>query len=120
MKRIYSLQLDEPEDIFKESEITSPEQLTDIGIPLKSGTASKGLALSKLPPNIYQDVLDGKITQNRGLLLGGSGLDETGMQTAYKVLQKKDVTDATFSEVLQQAKNAPTAEGGQVLSLIHI
>jgi len=99
---------------LKESEITSPEQLTDIGIPLKSGTASKGLALSKLPANIYQDVLDGKITQNRGLLLGGSGLDETGMQTAYKVLQKKDVTDATFSEVLQQAKNAPTAEGGQV------
>ena len=41
---------------LKESEITSPEQLTDIGIPLKSGTASKGLALSKLPANIYQDV----------------------------------------------------------------
>ena len=101
-------------NFLKESDITSPEQLTDIGVPLKSGLGAKGLALSKLPQNIYQDVLDGKITQNRGLLLGGSGLDETGMQTAYKVLQKKDVTDATFSEVLQQAKNAPTAEGGQV------
>ena len=101
-------------NFFKESEITSPEQLTDIGVPLKSGLGAKGLALSKLPPNIYQDVLDGKITQNRGFLLGSSGLDEVGMQTAYKVLQKKDVTDATFSEVLQQAKNAPTAEGGQV------
>ena len=101
-------------NFLKESGISSPEQLTDIGVPLKSGLGAKGLALSKLPPNIYQDVLDGKISQNRGLLLGGSGLDETGMQTAYKVLQKKDVTDATFSEVLQQAKNAPTAEGGQV------
>ena len=101
-------------NFLKESDITSPEQLTDIGVPLKSGLGAKGLALSKLPQNIYQDVLDGKLTQNRGLLLGGSGLDETGMQTAYKVLQKKDVTDATFSEVLQQAKNAPTAEGGQV------
>ena len=101
-------------NFLKESDITSPEQLTNIGVPLKSGLGAKGLALSKLPQNIYQDVLDGKISQNRGLLLGGSDLDEAGMQTAYKVLQKKDVTDATFSEVLQQAKNAPTAEGGQV------
>ena len=48
------------------------------------------------------------------MALGGSGLDETGMQQAYKALLSRDMTDSTFEEVLQQAKSAPTVQGDQV------
>ena len=99
---------------FKSAGINDPSEVAGLGVPLKSGMATRGLALSKLPDNIFQDAVDGTLTQGRAISLGGSGLDEAGMQTAYKALKDKDITDATFTEVIQQAKSAPTVEGGQV------
>ena len=88
--------------------------LESMGVPLKSGLATEGLALSKLPDNIFQDAVDGRLSKGKALALGGSGLDETGMQQAYKALQSRDMTDGTFNEVLQQARSAPTMQGDQV------
>jgi hypothetical protein len=88
--------------------------LEAMGVPLKSGLATEGLALSKLPDNIFQDAVDGRLSKAKAVALGSSGLDETGMQQAYKVLQSRDMTDGTFSEVLQQARSAPTMQGDQV------
>ena len=99
---------------FKSAGINDPSEVAGLGVPLKSGMATRGLALSKLPDNIFQDAVDGTLTQGRAIALGGSGLDEAGMQTAYKALKDRDITDATFTEVIQQAKSAPTIEGGQV------
>ena len=65
--------------------ILRPDDLEALGIPLKSGLATEGMALSKLPDNIFQDAIDGRISKGKALALGGSGLDETGMQQAYKV-----------------------------------
>ena len=99
---------------FKSAGINDPEEVAGLGVPLKSGMATRGLALSKLPDNIFQDAVDGTLTQGRAIALGGSGLDEAGMQTAYKALKDRDITDATFTEVIQQAKSSPTIEGDQV------
>ena len=99
---------------FRDSSITELGQLDARGIPLGSGLGTSGLALSKLPDNIFQDAIDGVISKGKALALGGSGLDETGMQQAYKALQSRDLTDSTFNEVIQQAKSAPTVEGSQV------
>ena len=99
---------------FRESGITDPSQLEELGVPMKSGLAVEGIALAKLPDNIFQDAIDGKITKGKAMALGGSGLDEAGMQAAYKALQSRDMSDATFHEVVQQAKSAPTAAGSQV------
>lgn len=99
---------------FRESGITDPAQLETLGVPMKSGLAVEGIALSRLPDNIFQDAIDGKITKGKALALGGSGLDEAGMQAAYKALQGRDMSDATFNEVVQQAKSAPTTAGSQV------
>ena len=98
---------------FRDSNITELGQLEARGIPLESGLGTSGLALSKLPDNIFQDAIDGVISKGKALALGGSGLDETGMQQAYKALQSRDMTDSTFNEVLQQARSAPTVEGAQ-------
>jgi hypothetical protein len=99
---------------FRESGITDPAQLESLGVPMKSGLAVEGIALSRLPDNIFQDAIDGKITKGKAMALGGSGLDEAGMQAAYKALQGRDMSDATFNEVVQQAKSAPTTAGSQV------
>ncbi len=99
---------------LRDSNITEPGQLEALGVPMRSGLATEGLALSKLPDNIFQDAVDGRISKGKAMALGGSGLDETGMQQAYKALQSRDMTDTTFNEVLQQARSAPTVEGSQV------
>lgn len=99
---------------LRDSNITEPAQLEALGVPMRSGLATEGLALSKLPDNIFQDAVDGRISKGKAMALGGSGLDEPGMQQAYKALQSRDMTDSTFNEVLQQARSAPTVEGSQV------
>ena len=90
------------------------DSLVAQGIPMRSGLATEGLALSKLPDNIFQDAIDGRISKGKALALGGSGLDEVGMQQAYKALLSRDLSDAAFNEVLQQARSAPTVQGSQV------
>ena len=99
---------------LRDSNITEPAQLEALGVPMRSGLATEGLALSKLPDNIFQDAVDGIVSKGKAMALGGSGLDETGMQQAYKALQSRDMTDSTFNEVLQQARSAPTVQGDQV------
>jgi len=98
-------------NFFKSAGIVSPDELTGLGVPLSSGTATKGLALSKLPDNIFRDVVEGKITELKGAAIGGSGLDENAMQQAYKILKDTDLTESQLREVLLQAKNAPTVDG---------
>ena len=98
---------------LRDSNITEPGQLEALGVPMRSGLATEGLALSKLPDNIFQDAVDGIVSKGKAMALGGSGLDETGMQQAYKALQSRDMTDSTFNEVLQQARSAPTVQGDQ-------
>jgi len=99
---------------FKAKGITSPDELVTLGLPLASGKATEGLALSKLPDNIFQDFIDGKLTRSKAMALGGSEMDEAGMQQAYKMLQSRDMSDGTFSQVIEQAKLSPTVKGDQV------
>lgn len=99
---------------FKAGGITQPDELVELGLPLASGKASEGLALAKLPENIFQDFINQKITRAKAMALGASGLDETSMQQAYKALLSRDMSDATFTQVIEQAKTAPVIEGDQV------
>ena len=98
---------------LRDSDITDLSQLTANGMPLKSGLAVKGMALARLPNNIFQDAVDGILDVGKAIALGDSGLDETGMQQVHKALQSRDMTDSTFSEVLQQARSAPTINENQ-------
>lgn len=99
---------------FKAQGVTQADELVELGLPLASGKASEGLALAKLPENIFQDFINQKITRSKAMALGASGLDEASMQQAYKALLSKDMSDATFAQVIEQAKTAPVIEGDQV------
>lgn len=99
---------------FRDSGVTDPAALQQMGIPLASGTGRAGVALAQLPDNIFQDAIDGKISQGKAVALGESGLSPESMQQAYKALQGSDMTDGTWAEVLDQARSAPVVEGSQV------
>jgi hypothetical protein len=100
---------------MRDSGITSPDQLQRMGAPMTDGHAARGLALSQLPDNIFQAAVDGRLSVGKAAAIGGSGLDETQMQRAYKALSSgKDMSDAKFSEIVQQVRSAPVVEGNQV------
>jgi hypothetical protein len=98
--------------------LTDQAQLQAAGIPLDKGWGRQGLALSKLPQDIFQDAVNGEHRLGRYVALGESGLDEPGMRGAYQVLkQRPKMTEDTFREVLDQAKQqgnvvASSAQGG--------
>ena len=99
---------------LRDSGVTDPAQLKQMGIPLDSGFGTQGLALSRLPGNLFQDAVDGRLSLGKAVALGGSGLDEAQMQAAMKAMAGSDITDAAFNEVLQQARSAPVMQGEQV------
>lgn len=99
---------------LRDSGVTDPAQLKQMGIPLDSGLGAQGLALSRLPGNLFQDAVDGRLSLGKAVALGGSGLDEVQMQAAMKAMAGSDITDAAFNEVLQQARVAPVVQGQQV------
>jgi hypothetical protein len=98
--------------------LTDQAQLQAAGIPLDKGWGRQGLALSRLPDDIFQQAINGEQRLGRFVALGESGLDEPGMRGAYQVLkQRPKMTEDTFREVLDQAKQqgnvvAPSAQGG--------
>ena len=98
---------------FRDSGFSDEAQLLS-GLSMNDGHANAGLALAKLPANIFQDAVDGKVTQTKAIELGRSGLSEEQMQQAYKVLSGRNLSNEAFGEVIQQAKSAPVVEGNQV------
>jgi len=98
--------------------LTDQAQLQAAGIPLDKGWGRQGLALSRLPDDIFQQAVNGEQRLGRFVALGESGLDEPGMRGAYQVLkQRPKMTEDTFREVLDQAKQqgnvvASSAQGG--------
>lgn len=98
---------------LRDSGVADPAQLKQMGIPLDSGFGTQGLALSRLPGNLFQDAVDGRLSLGKAVALGGSGLDEVQMQAAMKAMAGSDITDAAFGEVLLQARSAPVMQGTQ-------
>jgi hypothetical protein len=98
--------------------LTDQAQLQAAGIPLDKGWGRQGLALSRLPDDIFQQAVNGEQRLGRYVALGESGLDEPGMRGAYQVLrQRPKMTEDTFREVLDQATQqgnvvASSAQGG--------
>lgn len=99
---------------MRDSGITSPDQLQQLGVPMSSGNAARGLALAQLPDNIFQAAVDGRLSVGKAAALGGAGLDETQMQTAFKALGGQDMSDAKFAEMVAQVRSAPVVQGSQV------
>ncbi|MAB77708.1 MAG: hypothetical protein CMO47_14820, partial [Verrucomicrobiales bacterium] len=99
---------------MRDAGIKDPQDLEALGVPLKSGLAAQGMALAKLPDNIFQAAVDGRISPVKAQALGNSGLDEPGIQAAYQALLDSDMSDSTFFEMLQMVKSAGVKQADQV------
>jgi hypothetical protein len=98
---------------LREQGVKDEAGMKRLGVPLDSGLGGQGLALSRLPDNIFQDAVDGRLSTNKAVALGASGLDEVQMQAAIKALGSREISDTAFKEVLQQARSAPVIKAGE-------
>ena len=89
---------------IKATGLADAAQLDAAGIPTDKGYGRQGLALSKLPAEIFQDAINETHDPGRYLDLGASGLDEAGMRGAYQVLQQRPKMSAgAFRAVIGKA-----------------
>lgn len=97
--------------VFRDSGKT-PEELAAGGLQLKGKIASEGLALSKLDPGIFKDVVAGDLKPARGAVLGA--LERPADQKAVYDLMKKQeasgrrMTDDQVAELIRMNDRAPT------------
>jgi len=93
--------------IIRELGITDAAGLEAAGIPLDSGLGTSGLALSKLPDDLFQQAINGELPMGRAMALGGSGLDPTDMIRVAGLGGKKEISERGFAELVQMASSAP-------------
>ncbi|MGB0875150.1 MAG: hypothetical protein ACPGSE_08015, partial [Synechococcus sp.] len=97
---------------IREAGIQSPEALEASGIPIQSGTGAQGLALSRLPDQLFQEAVNGELSVNRAAKLGGSGLDDESM---IRVARMGDnMSERGFAELVDMAGSAPQVESDQM------
>ena len=97
--------------VIRELGIQDPAGLEAAGIPLQSGLGTQGLALSKLPDNLFQAAVNGELPMGRALALGGSGLEPDTMIRVYQQMQGRDISERGFAELVQMASSAPRVKG---------
>jgi hypothetical protein len=89
---------------FRDTGIKSQADVEARGLPLGSGQAEKGLRLSKLPSEVFNAVVRGDLTVNRGAIIGGSGLDEAKQREVFKMIgNRKGIADQTLQELVEHA-----------------
>ena len=89
---------------FRDSGIKTQADVEAKGLPLGSGQAEKGLKLSKLPGEVFNAVVRGDLSVNRGAIIGGSGLDEAKQREVFKEIRsRKGIADQTLQELVEHA-----------------
>ena len=87
---------------FRDSGIRNREDVEARGLPLTSGKAAKGLALARLPREMFDRVVQGDLSVNRGAIIGGSGLDAAKQREIGKLLKTRpSVGDGTLGEYVE-------------------
>lgn len=84
--------------LFRDSGIT-PENLTDAGVSLTGKVAADGMALSKLNDNLFNAVIQGKLTQDRAAAIGRRVSDSAAQDAVYALIQKKAKTGKPLSAI---------------------
>ena len=104
---------------LRETGITDQAGLARAGIPLDSGMGKQGLALSRLPDDLFQQAINEQIPLRKAVMIGESGLDPASMRSAWKMtLQQPGITEGVLRETLaynaaRPASTAPTEAVGQ-------
>lgn len=98
---------------FRDTGIRDLKGVEAAGLPLRSGKAEKGLALQGLPEGLFQAVVQGQLSINRGAIIGGSGLSEEKQAEVHRMLKSnKSMTDGTLQEYVAAAFASETRKQG--------
>ena len=94
---------------MRDTGVTDVAQLQSLvpGMPLKSGWAEQGLALSRLPADAFAAVVQGDLSVARGVLIGSSGKTPEEMSALWRYAEKRNVSDRVLRELV--AMTAPEA-----------
>jgi hypothetical protein len=95
---------------FRDSGI-GPDELSAKGISMREATAENGLALSRLMPSLFDDVVSGKLAQNRGIAIANAAPLPEQQEAIMKMISSSEargrtVTNAAIEEFGRMARNA--------------
>lgn len=101
---------------IRDSGLQDEAALRRAGIQLNSGWGKQGLALSKLPDDIFNAAVSEQIKLRQAVMIGETGLDPESMRSAYRYILQQgvdNVREGQLREVLDMARSAPKASGDQ-------
>jgi hypothetical protein len=99
---------------IRESGLTTPEQLKQAGMTGERSWAKDGLALSKLPDDLYRSAVDGDISLRKAVIIGESGLPEPGMRMlAAEVRNNPNIPDWELKEIGAMTGSSPAVKSRQ-------
>lgn len=98
----------------------SPDDLKNQGLDLGGSVVREAIPLSRLPDDLFDKVLQGKIDKTRGIALGSvEDLDPAIVRDVAKKAQKSRWSAAKIDQAMQEARFASTEEGpADLLTLI--
>lgn len=98
--------------LAREYGITDPAQLKALGKPGASGFWKEGIAMGRLPEDVFTAAVNEQIPLRRAVIIGESGGDEETMRSAYRYLVQQgpeNVKEGTLREMLAMAQHSPAA-----------
>jgi hypothetical protein len=97
--------------LAREYGITDTAQLKALGKPGASGFWKEGIALGRLPEDVFTAAVNEQIPLRRAVIIGESGVDEETMRSAYRYLVQQgpdNVKEGTLRELLAMAGRSPS------------
>ena len=96
---------------FRDSGMTV-EKLEEEGISMGEATAQNGVALSRLDTRLFDMVVQGKMSQGRGIAIGRETADAATQDAVLKLIEQAErrgvkVNDGTVEELARFAQTAP-------------
>ncbi|MGL5876758.1 MAG: hypothetical protein ACRC2V_03080, partial [Xenococcaceae cyanobacterium] len=96
------------------------------GIPLREKIATDGLALSELSDSLFNKVIQGEISEGRGVVIGSTVKDKLQQEELVKLIDReekrgKKITNETVAELADMVTTTPTVKeesGGGLFDLL--
>jgi hypothetical protein len=99
---------------IRDTGMTDPAQLKAAGMTGQTSLAKAGLALSKLPEDVFRLAVDGKVTLPKAVIIGESGLSEPKMRSmAAQAVKNPDMPDWKLRELGAMNRSTPEVQGDQ-------
>ena len=88
---------------FMRSQKLTGDDMIARGVPLKKDVARDGAALANLPEELFTQVVNEKLSIDKGAIIGRSGLDAEGMRKVAQVVAKRPSTSSlTVKELVER------------------